>query len=330
MNQSKPGWRGQNADLWPFFLAIVLTVIYKMGDGYVMGHLISSNDKLIATLAYLTIGALVGLTINFLLCQTPAGKLIDSSFQSIRGVSLKAHKWAAISGIFGALTTGIYLWSLRTLDPSIVVPLTTLAVLYIGIAESFSGKVALGRILPSIILVIAGVAIASIHEGANWAVTGGTLIMLLLVYNVLSAFGELALKIGVDASDPVSFGFWRFFWLVVSAVLIAIGTSIAIGQFGSYIAVIVGSATAIPFIVGVMVVVFFANGWGNRGVKLTSATKKNVMMAGTVVLSIFATAAVGLIIPGAFPSAPTTVLEWTLRLIGAALLVLGVLLYRKD
>ena len=330
MNQFKPGWRSQNADLWPFFLAIVLTVVYKMGDGYVMGHLISSNDKLIATLAYLTIGALVGLTINFLLCQTSAGKLIDSSFQSIRGVSLKAHKWAAISGIFGALTTGIYLWSFRTLDPSIVVPLTTLAVLYIGIAESFRGKVALGRILPSIILVIAGVAIASVHEGANWAVTGGTLIVLLLVYNALSAFGELASKIGVDASDPVSFGFWRFFWLVVAAVLIAIGTSIAIGQFGSYIAAIVGSVAAIPFIVGVMVVVFFDNGWGNRGMKLTSATKKNVMMTGTVVLSIFATAAVGLILPGVFPSAPTTVLEWTLRLVGAALLVLGVFLYRKD
>jgi len=126
------------------------------------------------------------------------------------------------------------------------------------------------------------------------------------------------------------FGFWRFFWIAVAAVMIAMGTSIAIGQFGSYIAVILGSVAAIPFIVGVMVVVFFANGWGNRGMKLTSATKKNVMMAGTVVLSIFATAAVGLILPGVFPSAPTTVLEWTLRLIGAVLLVLGVFLYRKD
>ena len=119
-------------------------------------------------------------------------------------------------------------------------------------------------------------------------------------------------------------------WIAVAAVMIAMGTSIAIGQFGSYIAVILGSVAAIPFIVGVMVVVFFANGWGNRGMKLTSATKKNVMMAGTVVLSIFATAAVGLILPGVFPSAPTTVLEWTLRLIGAVLLVLGVFLYRKD
>ena len=330
MNQSKPGWRSQNAALWPLFLAVILTVTYKLGDGYVMGHLIDSNDKLVATLVYLTMGALVGLTINFLLCQTPAGKLVDPSFHSIRGVSLAAHRKAAISGVFGALSTGIYLWAFRTLDPSIVVPLTALAVLYVGIAESFTGKIAFRRVLPSILLVLAGVAIASIHEGANWAVTGGTLVIVLFVYNVLNAVGELASKGGVDQSDAISFGFWRFFWLVVAAVLIAVGTAVAIGRFGDYTMALMGSIGTIPFIVGVMVVVFFANGWANRGLALSNATTKNLVMTGQVVVSVFATALVSLIFPGVFPLAPMTIFEWTLRLVGAALLMWGVLRLRKE
>ena len=330
MNQSKPGWQSQNAALAPLFLAVILTVTYKLGDGYVMGHLIKSNDKLIATLVYLTMGAIVGLIINFLLCQTPIGKLVDPSFQSIHGVSLKAHRGAAISGFFAALSTGIYLWSFRTLDPSIVVPLTSLAVLYIGIVESITRKVAFRRVLPSILLVLSGVAIASIHEGTNWAVTGGTLIVLLLVYNVLNAVGELVSKGGVDQSDAISFGFWRFFWLVIAAVFIAVGTSVATGHFGDYIVALAGSVGAIPFIIGVMVVVFFANGWANRGLALSNATTKNLVMTGQVVISVFATALVGLILPGVFPSAPTTVFEWTLRLVGTALLMWGVLRLRKE
>lgn len=330
MNQSKPGWQSQNAALWPLFLAVVLTVTYKLGDGYVMGHLIKSNDKLIATLVYLTMGAVVGLAINFLLCQTPIGKLVDPSFQSIRGVSLKAHKGAAISGFFAALSTGIYLWSFRTLDPSIVVPLTSLAVLYIGIVESITGKIAFRRVLPSILLVISGVAIASIHEGANWTVTGGTLIVLLLVYNVLNAVGELVSKGGVDQSDAISFGFWRFFWLVIAAVFIAVGTSVVTGHFGDYAAVLAGSIGAVPFIVGVMAVVFFANGWANRGLALSNATTKNLVMTGQVVVSVFATAIVAEVLPGVFPTAPTTAVEWTLRLVGAALLMWGVLRLRKE
>ena len=117
--------------LWPLLLAVLLTVAYKIGDGYVMGHLIVSSDKLVSTLVYLTLGSLTGLTINFVLCQTPLGRLVDKSFKSISGMSKRAHVTAITSGIFSAVATGIYLWSLRTLDPSLVIPLTSLTVLYI-------------------------------------------------------------------------------------------------------------------------------------------------------------------------------------------------------
>lgn len=322
-NKGIPLW------LWPLLLAVFLTVAYKIGDGYVMGQLIVSQDKLISTLVYLTLGALTGLTINFILCQTPFGRLVDKSFKSIRGVSKRAHVTAIISGVFSAMATGIYLWSLRTLDPSLVIPLTSLTILYIAFVEALRGRIKFGYVLPSVVLVLLGVGIASFNEAANWAVTGGTLITMLLIYNVVNAVSELASKEGVDASDAVSYGFWRFFWLTVAAVIIAIGTSIALGQFTVFLSLLFASLNAIPFIVLVMLVVFFANAWANRGLALSNATTKNLVMTGQVILSVFAMVLVTALFPGIFPAAPATLLQWVLRGVGVALLMWGVIRLRK-
>ncbi len=327
---SKPGWRGQSAAFGPLMLAVILTVLYKLGDGYVVGHLIHSDDKLISTLVYLTLGAATGLVINYILCQTPLGRVVDKSFTSIRGMSTNAHRTAIVAGVFSAIATGIYLWSLRTLDPSIVVPLTSLAVLYIAVVEAIRGKVKFSIVLPSIILVFAGVAVASFKETTDWAVSGEALLIVLLVYNVVSAVGELASKSGVDDSDAVSYGFWRFFWLTVSAIVIAVGISAMLGKLGEYTQLLWASLGAIPFIGLVMVVVFFANGWANRGLALSSATTKNLALTTQVVLSVFATAAVAIVWPEVFPSAPATTLQWALRLFGATLLMWGVLRLRNK
>jgi len=318
--------RNVNAAFWPFVLAVVLTVLYKLGDGYVVGHLIHSQDKLISTLVYLTIGATTGLVINFLMCKIPVlGKTIDPGFRgTVGGMSSKAHFKAMVSGVFSAIATGIYLWSFRTLDPSIVVPLTSLSVLYIAVFEAFRGKIKFGSVLPSIGLVFAGVAIASFNETVNWTVTGETLLIVLLVYNLMNAASELASKSGVDASDAISYGFWRFFWLTASAIAIAFGTSLALGVFSQFVQLLFSSLSAIPFISLVMVVVFFANGWANRGLALSNATTKNLAMMSQVIFSVFATAVVAVLWPSVFPAAPVTVMQWVLRLVGAILLMSGV------
>lgn len=319
----------KKAYLWPLLLAVILTVAYKLGDGYVMSHLIISPDKLISTLVYLTLGSVVGLSINYVLCQTPLGRVVDKSFKSIGGMSKSAHFKALISGILSALATGIYLWSLRTLDPSIVIPLTSLTIMYIALVETLKGKIKFWSILPSILLVLAGVGIASFNETANWALTGGALITVLLGYNVVNAISELASKGGVDDSDAVSYGFWRFFWLAVAAIAIAVGTSLALGQFSVYLSLLFASLKAVPFIALVMAVVFFANAWANRGLALSDATTKNLVMTGQVILSVFATVLVSFLLPGIFPAAPVTILQWIFRLIGAALLMWGIIRLRK-
>lgn len=329
MNTKSVNWRSLDKALVPLVLAVLLTVAYKLGDGYVMGELIVSTDKLVSTLVYLTMGSLVGLVINFLLCQTPIGKMIDGSFKSIKGMSGKAHKTAIVSGILSAMATGIYLWALRTLDPSIVIPLSSLAVLYIAVVDALRGKIQFGKLVPSVILVIVGVSIASFKESANLTLTGGVLLVVLLGYNLLNAISELASKDGVDDSDAISYGFWRFFWLTAAALVIAVGTSIAMGSFGEYVRLFVSSLPAIPFIALLMVVVFLANSLANKGLALSNATTKNLVMTSQIIFSVFATVLVSLVWPSIFPSAPATTVEWALRLIGAFLLMWGIVRIRK-
>ncbi len=329
MNTKNTSWRSLDNALLPLIFAVLLTVAYKLGDGYVMSKLIVSSDKLVSTLVYLTMGSFVGLVINFLLCQTPIGKMIDGSFKSIKGMSAKAHKTAIVSGILSAIATGIYLWSLRTLDPSIVIPLSSLAVLYIAAVDALRGRIQFGKLVPSVLLVIVGVSIASFKESANFSLTGGVLITVLFGYNLVNAISELASKDGVDDSDAISYGFWRFFWLTVAALVIAVGTSVAMGSFGEYVRLFAASLTAVPFISFLMVVVFLANSLANKGLALSNATTKNLVMTSQIIFSVFATVLVSLVWPSIFPSAPATATEWVLRLVGAFLLMWGIVRIRK-
>lgn len=329
MKTQNTSWRSFNYALWPLMLAVLLTVAYKVGDGYVMENLIQSTDKLVSTLVYLTMGSLTGLVINYILCQTPLGKLVDGSFKSIKGISGKAHRTAMISGTLSAIATGIYLWSFRTLDPSIVIPLTSLAVLYIAVVDAIRGKIQFSKLIPSVLLVIVGVSIASYKETANFSLTGSVLLTVLLGYNIVNAISELVSKDGVDDSDAISYGFWRFFWLTVAALIIAVGTSVVMGTFLDYIKLFVASLSAVPFIALLMVVVFFANGWANKGLAISNATTKNLVMTSQVILSVFATVLVSTLWPAAFPSAPASVVEWTLRVFGAVLLMWGIVRIRR-
>lgn len=320
MNKTRP--------LWLLIWAMILTVVYKLGDSLVLGQIVSS-DQLVVTITYLTLGSIVGLTINYVLCQTPLGQLLDNSFVSIGSMSSGAHKAAMYSGLFSALATGAYLWALGSLDPSIVIPLTSLTVLYIAIVESLRGKVSFLKVLPSVFLVVLGVAIAMFYGSGEIAVNIQVWLVLLFGYNILSMLSEVVSKDGVDASDSVSFGFWRFAWLAAAAVITSITLSVINGVFLDYLSSLWNSLSVVPLIAVVMVFVFFANTLANRGLRLSNATSKNLVMTGQVVFSVFAVALVSYAWPEVFSNTPADFYGWLARVIGASLLMWGVLRLRK-
>lgn len=328
MNTSSSWWRGRAIPV--LLLAAILTVLYKLGDAYVVTHLIKSPTPLVATFTYLVLGATIGLVINFLLCQTPAGKLIDDSFTSIKTIDAGAMKFAFVTGLLGAVTTVVYLWAFRTLDPSLVVPLSSLMLVYIVVVDVFRGKTKLGMILPSLILVLLGTTVASINTKVDWQITLGTLVLLLVVHNGLNALGEILSKEAVDRSDPVTFNFWRFFWLTVSAYVLAISSVLLMGKMGEFTTALVNNMSATLFVVVVMIVVFFASGYANKGLKMSNASVKNLVMSLPPVFAVLATAAVNLAVPGTFALAPATGFEWLLRFLGAVLITWGVVRLRRE
>lgn len=322
MSTSSSWWRGKA--ILVLLLAAILTVVYKLGDAYVVTHLINAPDPLVATFTYLVMGATVGLSINYLLCQTPAGKFINESFTSIKHIDSGPMKYAFITGLFGALSTGVYLWAFRSLDPSLVVPLSSLMLVYVVIIEVFRGRIKFGVIMPSLIMVLVGIAIASYNPKATWQITLGTLVLLLVFHNGINAAGEILSKEAVDQADPVTFAFWRFFWLTVSAYVLSIGSVLVMGKFGQFVTSLITNLPAVLFVSLVMVVVFFAQGFASKGLKMSTAAVKNLVMSLPTVFTVLATAAINFVLPGTFALAPATGLEWVLRFVGAVLITWGV------
>lgn len=320
--------------LWPLLWAVILTLLYKLGDNFVITHLIPTPTLVVVAMVYLTLGALIGLLINFLLCQTPLGRLVDQSYTSIRGVSGKAHMIAFFTGLLSAAATGFYLYAMTMLDPSLVIPLTSLAVVFISIMEAIRGNIQFKRIWFSLVVVLVGVAVASYTTiYANWAAVAGVLSLILIGNNGFTAIAEVISKDGIDDSDAVSFGFWRFFWLTIAGIMISIGLAAYLGLLTVYLTTLIAtlaSATFYYWVVPIMVIVFFAKASENKGIGLSNATTKNLVMSGVIVLSVFVTFAASILFPGLFVVTQSlSAFEWFLRIIGAAILACGIALLRK-
>lgn len=320
---------------WPLIWAVILTLLYKLGDGFVVANLILSPEKVVTTMVYLTLGGLIGLGINYFLCQTPLGRLVDKSYTSIHGMSVKAHKVAFLTGSLSAVATGFYLFAMTMLDPSLVVPFTSLAVVFISIADAVKGRIEFKSILLPLVLVLLGVAISSIMLiMANWAAVVGVLALILLGNNGFSAASEVVSKDGLDASDSISFGFWRFFWLTISGIIISLIVATVLGHLTLYFSVLLATLQSLKFCVTVsliMVVVFFAQASGNLATTLSDPTTKNLVMTVVIVLSVFATLFASTIFPTVFVmTRAISLTEWILRIIGAMVLFLGILLLKKN
>lgn len=308
-------------------LAALLTVVYNLGDAYIMRHKVKDEDPLIAMMTYLVMGGVIGLLINLFLVQTPAGQLIDSSFTTIGEISSEAMLLAVVTGVFSAIATGVYLWAYqKDIDPSLVVPLKALVVAYVAVADIFVGNVTLGGVFFPLLLVIVGVFIALGPKNGSWKATVGAIVLILVVHNGLSAAAELWSKTGVDGSDAVSFGFYRFLWLTVSAVIMTAIVAVSTGKMSNFVESIKRNFAAVPFIAAQMTVVFFALGWANKGLGESNATVKNLVMSLPIVLVVLASALVNKFRPGTFETIPATKWQWVLRLVGAAFMMLGIVL----
>jgi drug/metabolite transporter (DMT)-like permease len=327
MGMSKPGWWGRfqaKNPIWLLVVAAILTAIYTTNDGHILHNIIVSSDPFTAVMAYLTLGGWVGLGINWLLCQTPAGKLIDPSFEQIKGIDKKAQMSAILAGVIGAASTLFMLWGSQIYDPSVVLPLSNAAILFVVSWEVVTGKERFSDVIWPALLVVIGAFLASVDVESGFYISMAGLIILLFFKNIISAAGEILEQKGVLASNATSFNFWRFLWLTVAGTIIALVVSAMRGTLGLYFATLALTPKAIPWILLTMVLVFFGMGLKSAAKKYTTVSRVSMVMTIPIILGAPLTWLVNNTWPGTFIEAPMTPIHWFVRIAGAVLIFWGI------
>lgn len=324
-NQGTSWWGSfMSKNVWIVLcLVAFVSAAYMVNDSHIMHNIIVSTDPFSAVMAYLTVGGWAGLLLNWIFCQTPLGKIIDPSFTGISRMNPKAQLSAFLSGAIGALSTLFLLWGSQIFDPSLVLPLGNIAIFFVFVYEVIRGKVEFRKAILPVSLVIVGAMMFTYNPVAGVFISITGFFVLVVLKNGISAIGEILEQTGVLSGDATSFGFWRFFWLTIVATILAVTMSFIRGQFGVYVLALKAAFIGLPWIALTMFLVFF-------GVGLKNATKKytivsNVMMYMTipVVLGLPLTLLVNYVWPGTFVGMTFEPLTIGLRLVGAVLILIG-------
>ena len=220
------------------------------------------------------------------------------------------------------------LWGNQFGDPSVMITLGNTVILYAMIYETIKGRVNLKSVLvPTLMVVFGGMMSA---YGGSFSVTLMGILLVLIISNGLTALSEIIEQKGTQDSDGVNFFIWRFFWLAITGTILAFTVSAIRGLLPLLIATILSSMKYIPWIILTMFFVFLG-----IGLKLV-AKKKNAVSLVLVILSLQIVLGYPITLlgswlkPGLFGEVPTDLAVWLLRMCGAGLIILGIVILRKK
>lgn len=136
---------------------------------------------------------------------------------------------------------------------------------------------------------------------------------------------------GVWKSDAVTFNFWRFLWLTVSGTILAGGIALARGTFGD-LTQLLGTVwkPALPWVLLTMFFVFFFNTLLQKAMKTGAVSKVSMVISLQIVLGIPLTLAADRLWPGVFGQLPSDPMVWVIRLVGAVLIVWGIIRLKSE
>jgi hypothetical protein len=307
------------------FVAALMTTAFMVNDTHIMHNVIKSADPFSAVMAYLTMGGWVGLALNWLFCQTPIGRVIDPSFVRLTTMDARSQ-WSAFgAGAIGALSTLFLLWGSQLFDPSLVLPLGNIAILYVFVFELMTGKLSWKRAWLPVLLVILGAVMFTYNPLAGSFISMTGFFVLVVFRNVVTAVGELLEQAGVISGNATSFGFWRFFWLTIVGTVVAVTTSVMRGQTDNYLLALGSAWDGIGWIMLTMFFVFFGVGLKNAAKKYASVSKVMLYMTLPIVLALPATLLINQLAPGTFEGVSMDWLTILLRFGGALLIMWGLI-----
>jgi hypothetical protein len=306
------------------------TAIYKALDNYTIHNLILASDGLTAILAYLVIGSWTGLITSIFYSIFLGKKLIDPAFKGIVFNNVEIHRKAFIVGSISSGSTLFFLLSNQLGDPSVIIALSNLTVLYTLFYDILKKQTTLSQtLLPLALMIIGGVASAF---NGSIAITGLGLFYVVVVSNGLNAYSEVIGQEGVrvKGSDSVNFFIWRFFWLATTGTAIAIVTSLIRGYSDLLVQTIYKSLVYLPWVIITMFFVFLGVGL-EQYLKKTQAVSTTLLIFSPQILFGYPiTLIANLVQPGIFGAIPNDANIWSIRLIGSIFILLGIVRFHKN
>jgi len=296
-------------------------------DNYMVRHVVVNNDRLTAASFYLVLGAWIGVFV-LLICNKLFGKQIDKDYTGFNWGTKKVHLFTSISGIAGTLAALVYFLGSQLLDPSLVLGLSNLSIVYIAIFGVFIKKrIRLSEILLPGALVIAGSLMISVQHlsmtGIKISIWG--IIIFAVIRSLLTATGETFRKEGAYTSDAIIFSFWRYAWLTISATTLMLATAAARGRLNEWFQMIeTVSLKALGFISITMILAFLFNSLSQKAMRTAALSKVSLVLNSKIAFGVPIALIANWQSPGIFGLLPTDPRVWVIRCIGVMLVIYGI------
>jgi hypothetical protein len=326
----KQVWNKRTSSFPVYSLAIsamVFSALYRTMDNITVRSFITHEDTVTAVLVYFTLGSWVCIFSSIIFMYLLGRKLIDRDFKKIYLPQKWTIFWAFAAGSVGALATFFNLWGNKYLDPGTSIALGNILVVFIAVYDLIHKEIRLKKIALSLVLVVMGATIASYSGSLKITLLG--LFLIGVVSNILFAISEIAEQKGVRQTDGVNFFFWRFLNFTITATVATILICLIRGKVKLYWEILSNSVRFVPWIVLTMFFVFLG-----MALKLT-AKKKGIMsivlmiLSFQIVLGYFFTFVGVKISPGLFEGITRNGSVWLVRLLGASLLLIGLIRLRN-
>ncbi|MFX0107952.1 MAG: Lrp/AsnC ligand binding domain-containing protein [Candidatus Hodarchaeota archaeon] len=254
------------------------------------------------------------------------GYSLDPDFGRIRILPKKPTIYLLLAGIFAGVSTFFYYFLASATDASAVLPYGQLVIVYLLFGDLASEKDTPTIIeVQSIMSVVIGVLLIGVTPGGFDFIT---LIIVLIPMNISSAFytyyqrktKRFEIKAGLRV-DSLNMRLWSLLFLNLSFSLFALPIMMPttweamLHSFTSLFWIMVGSSVTI-FISIVMYV---------RALGRGSMSIVNSLAAVSVVLGIPLTLIGNLLIPGGFGALSSDPFLWVMKILGVALVMIGVI-----
>ena len=276
-------------------------------------------DPLAGALSFFVFGAATGVPIQLALARTRLARTLERAAGG-DPTETAYDRWAAAkTGALGAASTVTWLYALAQADPTVVLPLASMAPVLLFLVDSAQGKILLKQAILPLILVLAGFWIVRSPGVIAAASLTMPVVLALILRNVASAGSELFERKGA-AGSLSGFTAFRFCWLAIAGIPVALVAAYATGR-GEACQTLIGNAwpVALPLHTVTMALTFFG------GIDRISAKKDlplsvcSAAYATPQVLAPLVAAFANQMLAGLFP----TVVASPGMFLGAALVVGG-------